>query len=665
MRLTIIEPNDSCREMRGSIDAMLAAMQLKAQEIICQNDRQSLAQAIATALSEAELVLVIGGMSHGGFAREAAADALGRPLVHSKAAAGYIEKRCREQDLVFSEFARCCNLPQGARSFAGDGLFPACLCIHHEHALLLFDEYDDPAQLFRLKTLLTSLFDSPDQTPIVVAEEQLPTEAAEPESLPLSAKAPEAKSPDKRHQAKKPPRSVRSQSKNGRKKTIVGCIAIACVLAVMALAGAAAALLGTLKNETPAQQTNASGTSEQLTVLGPVRTVPPWRLKASSSEKDTPSSQADLSSSESEASAPTASSVPEVSSPSTPAMSSSQAEAPSSTPVASSSAPEVSSSVPEPSSSVPAASSSAPETPSSSSEDETVYVYTGEDDEEDDPPRGSDDTPSAHDDAFDEKLSYTYGGSVRRMNAYDLVCQVLQNETRGNLAPEALKAHVVATYTMIKYNNAAGIAPSVLLNSNISSAVEDAVDAVLGVGVYYNGRYANTVYHSTSCGYTTSSQAVWGGALPYLVPVKSASDRKSPYYQSSYTISEDDFAAKVEKVYGIVLDGDPEDWISVERDAPGGYVGTVEIGGETRSQGGTYGTKLITGRSIREKLLSFALRSHCFDVEYNASKERFEFTVYGYGHGVGMSQYGAHYMALEGYDYVEILEHYYTDTEIY
>ena len=251
------------------------------------------------------------------------------------------------------------------------------------------------------------------------------------------------------------------------------------------------------------------------------------------------------------------------------------------------------------------------------------------------------------------------------MSAYDLVCEVVQNETHGNLAPEALKAHVVATYTMIKYNNTAGIAPGVLLNSNVTSAVEDAVDAVLGVAIYYNGRYANTVYHSTSCGYTTSSQAVWGGALPYLTSVKSDYDKKSPYYKSSYTISADDLATKVKKVYGIALDGDPEDWISVEHDAPGGYVGTVEIGGETRSQGGTYGTGLITGRSVRERLLSFALRSHCFDVEYNASKDRFEFTVYGYGHGVGMSQYGAHYMALDGYNYIEILEHYYTDTEIY
>lgn len=665
MRLTIIEPYDSCREMRSSIEAMLATMQLEAQVISCQNERQSLSQAIIAAFSEAQLVLVVGGMSHGGFAREAAADALGRPLVHSKAAAGYIEQRCREQDLVFSEFVHCCNLPQGARSFAGDGLFPACLCVQAEHALLLFDEYDDPAQLNRLKSLLSTLIESPDEAPRASIKQQQPAYAT---GYPTE-KAPAGKSKCKAHKAKKPSRPARSQNKSGRKKAIVGCIAISCVLVVMALVGAAAALLGASRDEIPTQQASASVvSSEELTVLGPVQEVPLWRMKTSSSEEDTSSSQTGTSSSESKASSapPTSSSKPTASSSQSEAASSKPAATSSSAPVLSSTPAVASSSAPAVSSSAPPASSSAPPASSSSSEDESVYVYEGDDDkEEDDKPRGSGDTPSAHEDAFDEKLSYTSGGTVRRMNAYDLVCQVLQNETHGNLAPEALKAHAVATYSMIKYNNAAGIAPAMLLNSNISSNVEDAVDAVLGLAVYYNGHYANTVYHSTSGGYTTSSQAVWGGALPYLVSVKSEYDRKAPYYQSSYTISEDDFAAKVKKVYGITLDGDPEDWIHAERDAPGGYVGTVEIGGETRAQGGTYGTNIITGRSVRERLLSFSLRSHCFDVKYNASKERFEFTVYGYGHGVGMSQYGAHFMALEGYDYVEILEHYYTGTEIY
>lgn len=650
MRLTIIEPGDSCREMRGSVEALLSEMRLEARTVASPSDRQGLAQAIATALDSADLVLVIGGVSHGGYAFEAAADALGRPLVRSNAAARYIEQRCREQDLVFSEFESCCHLPQGAKSFAGDGVFPACLCKHEDCALLMFDEYDDPTQLLRLKALLSALNVSPEAEAKTPAGAQPPAQVTEPPigdaAAPSSGKARSAK-------RRPPPPARRAGQRKRHKKAAIGCVAISCVMAVMALAGVVVTLLGAADNDIPAQQTIVSNaSSEQQPVLGPVREVPSWRLKASSSSSSSEPEASSASEASSQPATPSSSQAPASSVPA----SSSQSESPSSAP------PVISSSEPAVSSSAPEASSSST---SESSEDEVVYIYEGDEEEEEKPPRSSGRTPTAHEDAFDETLSYSSGGGVRRMSAYDLVCQVLQNETHGNLAPEALKAHVVATYSMIKYNNAAGIAPAVLLNSDVSAAVKNAVDAVLGVSVYYNGHYANTVYHSTSSGATTSSQAVWGGALPYLVSVESDYDRKSPYYKSSYTISEKDFAAKVKKVYGIMLDGDPEDWITVEHDAPGGYVGTVEIGGETRSQGGAYGTGTITGRSVREKLLAFALRSHCFDVSYNAAKERFEFTVYGYGHGVGMSQYGAHYMALDGYDYVEILEHYYTGTEIY
>ena len=273
---------------------------------------------------------------------------------------------------------------------------------------------------------------------------------------------------------------------------------------------------------------------------------------------------------------------------------------------------------------------------------------------------GAQSTPKSHPEAGNEKLLVTVGGTRQRMNAYDLICRAVQNETNGLLAPEALKAHAVATYTMILYNNERGIAPAVILKTPVSPATEKAVAEVIGQAVYYNGQYANTVYHSTSSGKTTSSQSVWGGALPYLVSVESPYDKKAPGYKSVAAVSRKNFAKRVQTVYGIELDGDPSEWITVERDAPGGYVGTVEIGGYTRSQGGSFGTGTITGRSVREQLLSFGIRSHCFEVQYDEEGDRFLFTTYGYGHGVGMSQYGAHYMALDGYDYLEILEHYYT-----
>lgn len=164
------------------------------------------------------------------------------------------------------------------------------------------------------------------------------------------------------------------------------------------------------------------------------------------------------------------------------------------------------------------------------------------------------------------------------------------------------QGHAVATYTMILYNNERGIAPAVILKTPVSPATEKAVAEVIGQAVYYNGQYANTVYHSTSSGKTTSSQSVWGGALPYLVSVESPYDKKAPGYKSVAAVSRKNFAKRVQTVYGIELDGDPSEWITVERDAPGGYVGTVEIGGYTRSQGGSFGTGTITGRSVREQL---------------------------------------------------------------
>lgn len=96
-------------------------------------------------------------------------------------------------------------------------------------------------------------------------------------------------------------------------------------------------------------------------------------------------------------------------------------------------------------------------------------------------------TPKSHPEAGNEKLLVTVGGTRQRMNAYDLICRAVQNETNGLLAPEALKAHAVATYTMILYNNERGIAPAVILKTPVSPATEKAVAEVIGQAVYYNG----------------------------------------------------------------------------------------------------------------------------------------------------------------------------------
>ena len=96
---------------------------------------------------------------------------------------------------------------------------------------------------------------------------------------------------------------------------------------------------------------------------------------------------------------------------------------------------------------------------------------------------------------------------------------------------------------------------------------------------------------------------------------------------------------------------DPEDWFSNPEYINGLYVDTIEVCGQT-----------VSGRTVRETILGAQINSAAFEVSYDG--DSFTFTTYGYGHGVGMSQQGADYYAMKGWDYVDILTHYYTGTEV-
>ena len=116
---------------------------------------------------------------------------------------------------------------------------------------------------------------------------------------------------------------------------------------------------------------------------------------------------------------------------------------------------------------------------------------------------------------------------------------------------------------------------------------------------------------------------------------------------------------------GIDLTGDPSGWLSVETNVDGFYVGQMNVGGYHSYTDSSGDSVKITGRVFREKIMSFELRSSAFDVEYDANSDKFIFTTYGYGHGVGMSQNGANALATYlGYDYKEILTYYYQGTEV-
>lgn len=183
-----------------------------------------------------------------------------------------------------------------------------------------------------------------------------------------------------------------------------------------------------------------------------------------------------------------------------------------------------------------------------------------------------------------------------------------------------------------------------LYENKISVCVEETKDEV----IKYNGEVALAVFHSQSGGgKTESSGDVWGGNLPYLVSVESIGDEKAPNFYSSKEISFEEFKSIIEnenKNAKVNSFGD----ISSVAFSDGGRVKSIIIGGQTFS-----GTKI---RSL------FSLRSTSFTIKENNGNILFEVT--GYGHGVGMSQYGANEMAKRGYNYKEILEHYYSGTQI-
>ena len=177
--------------------------------------------------------------------------------------------------------------------------------------------------------------------------------------------------------------------------------------------------------------------------------------------------------------------------------------------------------------------------------------------------------------------------------------------------------------------------------------IEEAVKDVFGKTITYDGETITAAFHAISCGQTFSAEEVWDKDVPYLKSVTSAGDKLSPDYSSTLTLTADEFK-KAFAGSGAELGGDAKKWIGEIKKTDSGYISCAVIG-----------EKEFTGAQVREKL---GLRSACFEIK--CTDDEFKITVHGYGHGVGMSQYGADYMARQGSDWQEIIKHYYTGVEI-
>lgn len=240
-------------------------------------------------------------------------------------------------------------------------------------------------------------------------------------------------------------------------------------------------------------------------------------------------------------------------------------------------------------------------------------------------------------------------GKLVTMNAHELVCGIVYNEVGDGWGAEAIKAQAVAAYSCLRYSDSIGMVETVGIKKNYTPIVESCVRAVEGQVVMYGSSIANTLYSASTAGYTIPSGDVIVSSYPYLTCVKSAYDDKDPNWGRKVTVSEEKVKSTLESKFGITLSDDVKNWFKITDSRYGKYIFGMSIDSQASATG-----KVIAGL--------FGLRSSAFDISYSGGT--FTFTSYGWGHGVGMSQWGACMYARNGYTYDQILTHYYVGTTV-
>ncbi len=274
------------------------------------------------------------------------------------------------------------------------------------------------------------------------------------------------------------------------------------------------------------------------------------------------------------------------------------------------------------------------------------------------------------------QLAVKDGDAVEIM-ALDVYLQgVVRGEMPASFELEALKAQAAAERTYIYYQLAAGrkeahpnadvcTDPS-CCNAWLSeeaarekwggdfdgweSRIEEAVAATDGQVALYDGQPILAVFHSSSAGKTAGAGDVWSGDMPYLRSVDSPEGEETvPNYYSAAEFTAAEAKALLAQAHPeLTFSGGPDKWFGAVEKDESGRVGTVEVCGAP-----------LRGVEVRR---IFSLRSACFTID--AAADRVTFRVTGYGHGVGMSQYGANELARQGRTWQEILLWYYADITI-
>jgi stage II sporulation protein D len=252
---------------------------------------------------------------------------------------------------------------------------------------------------------------------------------------------------------------------------------------------------------------------------------------------------------------------------------------------------------------------------------------------------------------------------INEVELEDYVAGTLGGEIYSSWDPEALKAQAVAarSYALHQrarngtepYHVGAGTGHQVYGGVDVETpAVVAAVSATRGEYLAYQRRPILAVYHSASGGRTASSQEVWGESLPYLVSVKVEGEEESPdtYWRAAISGTK---RGRALVSLGIQI-GSVRALRVVDRSRSGRAL-RVQIRGDT-------GSHMLEARALRVALGETVIRSTLFEIRVADGK--FVFAGSGYGHGVGMSQWGAQGMALSGSSYREILRTFYPGTSL-
>lgn len=269
-------------------------------------------------------------------------------------------------------------------------------------------------------------------------------------------------------------------------------------------------------------------------------------------------------------------------------------------------------------------------------------------------------------------------GKVKVITPMEYVAGAVALEMPVTFEPQALAAQAVAAHTYARYcqmfnaqypnndlkgadfavdtKNAIGYLPKEKVKEMYKDRFEESWEIItkaaeVGVKnvIEYEGKPILAAYHATSAGSTEAAQNVWNSGFDYLVPVSSPGDLMAKGYRASMEFRPAELKDLLQKNFPKAkLSADYKQWIKPLTYSDSGYITAVEVGGVS-----------VQGKELRTAL---GLRSTNFTVSYQ--EEKIVITTLGYGHGVGLSQNGANYMATQGADFVEILSHYYPKTDI-